>query len=466
MLNAAHEGYLYQDILSAYFVAREIASGNNETGFVFDTKKTPKGVKDKFDDLTIEKNGVKLFIQVKYSNDSNQRVLTKSNFSTKSNDLFLGTLFESWKALHSSVDKFYVLLAWDLPEPEDEINRVLKLSNEISIIPGTDCYKFDIDALWPSNGLVLSKWKSLRSFVKKIKRCEFQKFLDGLIVIPNLPKSSLKSDYSSGLDLLLYESVKKIGIGKYPNDHLQVVNVIDSIRVFISEKRAQNDLEPISAKYIAQNAKINLNFGGIEENFPIDENVYVEISERTKHVVDAITKNQKVVLVGGPGSGKSWLIHCIEKIFRERKYNVVKHYCYIDVNDPITSKRVTTNAMFGSLMQKLANGTSRTFTYASNLDNLNEVLKQQNQKTLIIIDGIDHIWRVYQKNRERLTEKETAILEAIKQLDFTNSNIHALVVSQPIVELELLQDFTRVDIPSVNEDFVAQLLQKKWCFRL
>lgn len=460
MLNAAHEGYLYQDILSAYFVAREIASGNNETGFVFDTKKTPKGIEDKFDDLTIERNGVKSFIQIKYSNDTNQRVLTKSNFSTESNDLFLGTLFESWKALHNSVNKFYVLLAWNLPEPQDEINDVLKLSKENSIVPNTNCYKFDIDALWPSKGSVLSKWKSLRSFAKTIKRNEFQKFLDSLIIIPNLPKSSLKSDYRAGLDLLLYECVKNIGIGVYPNDHLHIENVIDSLRVFVSEKRAQRDLLPVSAKYIAKNAKINLNFGGIEEQFPIDEKVLVDISERKNSVIKSLDENQKVVLVGSPGSGKSWLIHCIEDYCKDQNYNVVKHYCYTDVNDPITSKRVTTNAMFGSLMQKLAVGTSRIFTYASNLDNFNAVLKQQTQKTLIIIDGIDHIWRVYQKNREQLTEKETDILGAITQFDFSNPNIHVLVVSQPISQLDLLQDFTRIDIPSINEDFVAQLLKK------
>lgn len=460
MLNAAHEGYLYQDILSAYFVAREIASGNNETGFVFDTKKTPKGIEDKFDDLTIERNGVKSFIQIKYSNDTNQRVLTKSNFSTESNDLFLGTLFESWKALHNSVNKFYVLLAWNLPEPQDEINDVLKLSKENTIVPNTNCYKFDIDALWPSKGSVLSKWKSLSSFAKTIKRNEFQKFLDSLIIIPNLPKSSLKSDYSAGLDLLLYECVKNIGIGVYPNDHLHIENVIDSLRVFVSEKRAQSDLLPVSAKYIAQNAKINLNFGGIEEQFPIDEKVLVDISERKNSVIKSLDENQKVVLVGSPGSGKSWLIHCIEDYCKDQNYNVVKHYCYTDVNDPITSKRVTTNAMFGSLMQKLAVGTSRIFTYASNLDNFNAVLKQQTQKTLIIIDGIDHIWRVYQKNREQLTEKETDILGAITQFDFSNPNIHVLAVSQPISQLDLLQDFTRIDIPSINEDFVAQLLQK------
>ena len=39
-LDAAHKGYMYQDILSAYFVAHEIRLGNLDSTFIFDKKKT------------------------------------------------------------------------------------------------------------------------------------------------------------------------------------------------------------------------------------------------------------------------------------------------------------------------------------------------------------------------------------------------------------------------------------------
>ena len=41
-LDAAHRGYMYQDILSAYFVAHEIALENLDSKFIFDKKKTPQ----------------------------------------------------------------------------------------------------------------------------------------------------------------------------------------------------------------------------------------------------------------------------------------------------------------------------------------------------------------------------------------------------------------------------------------
>jgi len=51
-LNDAHQGYYYQDILSAYYVAQALALGNTTTEFFFDQKKTSSG-QDKFDDLSV-----------------------------------------------------------------------------------------------------------------------------------------------------------------------------------------------------------------------------------------------------------------------------------------------------------------------------------------------------------------------------------------------------------------------------
>ena len=64
-LDAAHRGYMYQDILSAYLVAHEIAQENLDSKFIFDKKKTPQDVPDKFDDITVYKKNETSFYQVK-----------------------------------------------------------------------------------------------------------------------------------------------------------------------------------------------------------------------------------------------------------------------------------------------------------------------------------------------------------------------------------------------------------------
>jgi len=143
MLNAAHQGYIYQDILAAYFVANELANGKGTTKFHFDYKKTRNGIPDKFDDLAIYHEGKTSFIQVKYSNDEHQHILTKSDFSSSSTyDLALYDLFETWKALHRSGCAWRVCLAWNKPLPEDPIQEVLiELPNSESLLPGTTCYQ-------------------------------------------------------------------------------------------------------------------------------------------------------------------------------------------------------------------------------------------------------------------------------------------------------------------------------------
>ena len=43
-LDAAHRGYMYQDILSAYLVAHEIAQENLDSKFIFDKKKNDNSI--------------------------------------------------------------------------------------------------------------------------------------------------------------------------------------------------------------------------------------------------------------------------------------------------------------------------------------------------------------------------------------------------------------------------------------
>ncbi len=62
-LNSAHEGYEYQDLLTVYFILPEILNGYN-SNFVIDKKLNPEDV---FDDLTIERQGIILKKQIKYS---------------------------------------------------------------------------------------------------------------------------------------------------------------------------------------------------------------------------------------------------------------------------------------------------------------------------------------------------------------------------------------------------------------
>jgi len=77
-LNSAHIGYAYQDLLTSYFILKEILGGNKNSLFSIDKKHTSN---DRFDDLVI-KNGSKIQRkQIKYSDKTNSKELAKDDLS-------------------------------------------------------------------------------------------------------------------------------------------------------------------------------------------------------------------------------------------------------------------------------------------------------------------------------------------------------------------------------------------------
>ena len=464
-LNAAHKGYIYQDILSAYFVAHEIAQGNLDTTFLFDKKKTPQDIPDKFDDITIYRKNESLFFQVKYSDSENEHCLEKEDFSTESrHDLALWNLFKTWKDLKSDNSKFYVLLAWKQPLDSDKILDVIEIDTVTKpIFFNAICYKFNLDKLWPSETGVISSWKSLKSESFGIDRNEFKKFLNSLSIQINLPK--LSYSYTCGLEKDLYNEIEKIGIGIYPNDRLKVEDVANNFWTYVIQERSKSKAEQISCINFTNRSKIELGYGAVSEKFLIDEKELIKTDERINQVKNALLKNPRLIVTGEPGSGKSWLIENLKSDLSDTI--IVKHYCYTSLTEEsdIFTKRVTKDAMIGSLIAQLNEKFGEFYLpqkkYASDIDLLNERLNQVNKKLLLIIDGIDHVWRTYQKVKGYLTEKEETILEIINQITSTNPNVSILVLSQPIKQLSILSSFEKIELVSIDEFYVVQSLKKQ-----
>src|SRR5699024_8646030 len=114
------------------------------------------------------------------------------------------------------------------------------LPHQFSLLPGTTCYQFDCDKLWPEGGEVLPSWRALKAWSESVDREQFKDFLDCLIIEVGYPKSSLLRYYSHGLERLLARTIERIGIGVYPNDHLNVHNVAESLSTIARRMRATN----------------------------------------------------------------------------------------------------------------------------------------------------------------------------------------------------------------------------------
>lgn len=464
-LDAAHRGYMYQDILSAYFVAHEIALENLDSKFIFDKKKTPQDVPDKFDDITIYRKNETSFYQVKYSDSENEHSLEKEDFSTVAkHDLALWNLFASWKELKSENSKFYVLLSWQPPLDSDKICDVIEIDTVIKpIFPNTICYRFNIDKLWPEATGVISSWKSLKSESQSIDRNEFKRFLASLSIQLNLPK--LSYSLTDGLEKELCNEIQKIGIGIYPNERIKIEDVAYSFWTYVIQERSKKVAEEKSCYDFCKRAKIELNHGAIPEEFPIDKKKLIKTDERLNQIKTALAKSSRLVVTGEPGTGKSWLIENLKSTLSDT--TIIRHYCYTSLSEEseIFKKRVSKDAMIGSLIAQLEREIGRfeiqEKKYASDIDSLNERLNQVDKKVLLIIDGIDHVWRTYQKVNGYLSEKEETILEIINQINSTNPNVSILVLTQPIDQLSILSTFDKIELVPIDEAFVIQSLQKQ-----
>ena len=95
-LPSSHEGYDYQDLLTSYFILKEVLDGNWDSIFSIDKKNTSDNVPDRFDDLVIVNGSRIQRKQIKYSNDSISKVLEKSDLANDNGyGLAIYKLFET-----------------------------------------------------------------------------------------------------------------------------------------------------------------------------------------------------------------------------------------------------------------------------------------------------------------------------------------------------------------------------------
>lgn len=230
-LNSAHQGYEYQDWLTAYFVLSEMLSGNDAT-FIVDKKTS---VTDAFDDLTIERKGTILKKQIKYSD---AHTFQKSDISASSGyQLAIDDLFQSWS--NSRNDEVRLCLAWN--EPMDELSKILREENGNRTFSNysTKLFKIDIDSLWPKDKEPLSSWQRLKKASKTISRDNFADFCDHLLIEIDFPKFSLNIDQPGDLERIIFEQAEKIGVGIFPNQHISTKSFIAQLLLKIKEARSK-----------------------------------------------------------------------------------------------------------------------------------------------------------------------------------------------------------------------------------
>ena len=436
-LEYAHKGYEYQDLLSALFITEKLLTSDIAT-FKIDKKESKN---DKFDDITIiSTNGI-LKRQIKYSEE---KILQKADLSSVKYDLALDILFNSWlETIGPQTIDLRICLAWEYIENNEELD----------FLEEVDCYnlyndenvkflKINIDSIWESGQLPKTSWRRLRSQAKNIKREDFAAFLNDLIIEVNLPKASHDIANPAALESLVISKLKKFGVGKYPNHQKSVGDVLLNLTHIVKSSRARG--EEISLTTIVYRLGLKNDFGNIQHNFFVDKELNVINEFKYQNFNDFIFNNQKTILIGQPGSGKSWFLQNFIDFLKTHSIKSVQHYCYTGVDDLYEKERITINVFLANLINDIINvypdlAEYKSTKYGVDLEELQTLLNNIKEKTVFIIDGLDHIGRIYNFHKSIIKEVDTEIINVLSKLEFPE-NIRVVLASQPIAEVVHLTD--------------------------
>lgn len=255
-LDSAHKGYEYQDLLTAVFIIEELLK-SKDSKFIIDRKENEY---DKFDDLTIENNHCIYKKQIKYSES---KALSKADLSQKNYDLALDTLFASWKnTIDDRRREYRICLAWEYIKENDELDFLIPTSS-INLYEDIDVkfLKVDIDKIWPLGQKPIGSWRRLRGKSEAIERQEFVEFLETLVIEVNLPKASFDLYQADVLEKIALKKLNDLGIGKYPNENLNTVDVLSNILIMVKGSRAKGKHLVISE--VLHNIGVVTSFGSI-----------------------------------------------------------------------------------------------------------------------------------------------------------------------------------------------------------
>lgn len=460
-LKTAHEGYEYQDLLTVYFILDCILQ-EEETTFLIDTKEFDL---DKFDDVTIRNSKGIFKKQIKYSNSDIDHTIKKRDLSAGgSYNLAVDELFESW---YTHPDKEFLnaklCLAWN--DGTDDLLKVLNVQDGIGTFTthNTTSYKINIEKLWPKNKEPIASWSRFKSKSKGIKRKDFKAFCEVLIIELNFPKFSLSIYEPGSLEKIVLDQADRIGIGLFPNNKVSKEQFILSLSALVKKSRSNGD--SITTKDIFKQFEIVTDFGSIEQNFPIDDRRNILTKNKVSSVTNLLKSNRRLILTGEPGSGKSWFVNNLIEELGNHSINTVKHYCYTDLQDKFQKDRIKKDVFYGNIISEIIDlypelKNKKKQRYASSLSELNLLISHIVDPTVLIIDGLDHIQRIFDyRPYDDMSFSEIDIINEVNLIN-TSEHVSVLVASQPIKELAKIEDFKKISIPKWTKDDVKGLMSK------
>lgn len=398
---------------------------------------------DKFDDLKVKTPNSTTEFQIKYSDDESSHKLTKDDFANgNGHDTALCDLFASWKRRKESEydTQIKLCLAWNRPTDDDPIAEFLKPIQEQTLPFSVAAYLFDGEVFWPVDNLPPKTWRKFNLAIKSglIDREDFLSFCNELTIILEMPKASLNLKNPGALENVIIRQVEKLGVGIYPNDALNVEDVIYKLATEVKHSRAMGNR--LYTNILVGRLGLIMDYGKFDQRFPVDSAHQIILGDEIERLHRVIRDSKRVIIAGNPGSGKSWLVdEYIDKL--ENDDSKVIHYnCFQSLQDTNSLERICVTSLYGNLVSQIVEQCPelvehKNTTFGADKAELENLLRLIGEEFYLVVDGLDHISREYELHKDLISRSETEIISELLEIHFPD-NCYVIISSQPIDEIE------------------------------
>lgn len=398
---------------------------------------------DKFDDLKVKTPNSTTEFQIKYSDDESSHKLTKDDFANgNGHDTALCDLFASWKRRKESEydTQIKLCLAWNRPTDDDPIAEFLKPIQEQTLPFSVAAYSFDGEVFWPVENLPPKTWRKFNLAIKSglIAREDFLSFCNELAIILEMPKASLDLKNPGALENVIIRQVEKLGVGIYPNDALNVEDVIYKLATEVKHSRAMGNR--LYTNILVGRLGLIMDYGKFDQRFPVDSAHQIILGDEIERLHKVIRDLKRVIIAGNPGSGKSWLVdEYIDKL--ENDDSKVIHYnCFQSLQDTNSLERIRVTSLYGNLVSQIVEQCPelvehKNTTFGADKAELENLLRLIGEEFYLVVDGLDHISREYELHKDLISHSETEIISELLEIHFPD-NCYVIISSQPIDEIE------------------------------
>ncbi|WP_280334287.1 ATP-binding protein [Nocardia wallacei] len=465
-LRVTHQGYAYQDLITG------IALVDLMLGTAVAVTVDTKGFEgDRFDDLNIVyRAGRRVRIQIKHT--AQDRELSKDTFSADRRSLKLDRLFDS--LLHDLAQEpgtTYRVVVRD-NSPDKDLAEVLKTVDPVSDpgdpLPGviTRRFRFDPESLRSGN-----PWKKL---IAHLTDDQVQAACDHLTVDTGAPASTL--DFSApgpAERVLLRRVTEELGAGRAPNADVTPGHAALALAYAATGARALDG--SVERKSLFPRVGLITDFGAVTEGHPVEAAVAVpriDAAVELRRHVDAVARaGGRVVVIGEPGVGKSWLCEQLADTYRDADWIVARHHCWLGGSDVDHDERVLTDVVIGSLLRQLERVVPEVTVelrprFAATPEALTAAIRTCRSRhphwnVLLIVDGLDHVDRVVGRRTNQQTGPSRLLVDQLAAIDLP-SGVGMLIASQPGEHLENAAPATDgpIQLPRMSWDEVRVLTRK------